>query len=89
MNERYIRLGKSDLIVSRIGISAFFWKDLSVVPRFNINRSGYGLVDNKVELRKAVECSLSAGVNFIDIGEVNCRRPEFNVGELINDKEFI
>jgi len=65
-DENIMRLGASELIVSRLGIGAMTWGDLSISPRFNPGRIAYGPADGKEELRKAIEVGLSGGVSFID-----------------------
>ena len=62
--ESYIRLGGSDLIVSRLGIGAMTWGDPSKTTRFNPARIAYGPADNKEELSKAVDSSITNGVNL-------------------------
>jgi aryl-alcohol dehydrogenase-like predicted oxidoreductase len=84
-----MRLGGSDLVVSRLGIGAMIWGDLSISPRFNPARMAYGPADNKEELRKALESSLSNGVRFIDTAAMYGKgASELYVGELTEGKEI-
>ncbi len=89
-NHNLMRLGSSDLMVSRLGIGAMTWGDLSISPRFSPARLAYGPADNKEELKKAVESSHSHGVRFIDTAAMYGKgASELYVGELTEGKEFI
>ena len=85
--ENIMKLGGSELIVSRLGIGAMTWGDISMSPRFNPARFAYGPANDKEELRKAVEAGLSGGVRFIDIAAMYGRgASELYVGELTEGK---
>ncbi|HLF36093.1 MAG TPA: aldo/keto reductase [Cyclobacteriaceae bacterium] len=87
--DNLIRLGGTDLLVSRIGIGAMTWGDLSISPRFNPARIAYGPADKKEELLKAVETSLSKGVNFLDTAAMYGKgASELIVGELSQGKKI-
>ncbi len=89
-NENSVRLGSSDLIVSRLGIGAMTWGDPSITPRFNPAQRVYGPADNKEELRKAVDLSLANGVNFLDTEAMYGKgSSELMVGELTQGKKII
>jgi hypothetical protein len=61
-----IKIGQSEVFVSRIGIGAMTWGDPSLSPRFSPARMAYGPAGDKEELQKVIEISQDAGVNFID-----------------------
>jgi aryl-alcohol dehydrogenase-like predicted oxidoreductase len=86
----YIKLGESDVAVSRLGMGAMTWGDPSTIPRFNPARIGYGLAGSKEEQQKAVDASLAAGVNFIDTAAMYGKgASELRVGELTRGKNII
>lgn len=87
--ENFMRLGSSDLIVTRLGIGAMTWGDLSISPRLNPARLSYGPADNKEELRKAIDSSLLNGVRFIDTAAIYGKgASELYVGELTKGKDI-
>lgn len=87
---RHIRLGKSDVSVSPLGMGAMTWGDPSIVPRFNPARIGYGLAESKEEQQKAVDVSLAAGVNFIDTAAMYGNgASELRVAELTRGKKIV
>jgi aryl-alcohol dehydrogenase-like predicted oxidoreductase len=89
LSENQMRLGGSELIVSRLGIGAMTWGDLSLSPRFNPARIAYGHAANKEELRKAIDFSLTNGVNVIDTAAMYGKgASELLVGELTEGKEI-
>ena len=45
--ENIMRLGASELIVSRLGIGAMTWGDISISPRFNPARFAYDLLEKR------------------------------------------
>lgn len=55
--ENMMKLRGSELIVSRLGIGAMTWGELSMSPRFNPARFAYGPAEGKEELRKVIERS--------------------------------
>ena len=89
-NENLMRLGNSDLIVSKLGIGAMTWGDLSITPRLNPARLAYGPAENKEELKKAVDGSLASGVNFIDTAAMYGKgSSELIVGEITEGTDMI
>ena len=82
-----MKLGGSELIVSRIGIGAMTWGDIAMSPRFNPSRFAYGPAEGKGELRNVIEVSLSNGVRFIDTAAMYGKgASELYVGELTEGK---
>jgi aryl-alcohol dehydrogenase-like predicted oxidoreductase len=59
-------LGRTELFVSRLGIGAMVWGDMSTAPRWSPARNAYGPTSSADEQREALEVSLAAGVNFLD-----------------------
>jgi aryl-alcohol dehydrogenase-like predicted oxidoreductase len=87
--ENIMKLGGSELIVSRLGIGAMTWGDISMSPRFNPARFAYGPAEGKEELRKVIEVSLSNGVRFIDTAAMYGKgASELYVGELTEGMEI-
>ena len=90
LNENSIRLGGSDLIVSRLGIGAMTWGDPSITPRYNPAQRVYGPAGNKEELKKAIEVSLANGINLLDTAAMYGKgSSELMVGELTEGKNMI
>lgn len=76
-------LGQTDIRVSRLGIGAMVWGDMSAAPRWNPARNVYGPTSSAEEQRAALEVSLAAGVNFIDTAAMYGKgASERRVGEL-------
>jgi aryl-alcohol dehydrogenase-like predicted oxidoreductase len=85
-----MRLGNTDLIVSRLGIGAMVWGDLSISPRFSPARIAYGPAFDKEELRKTIDSSIGNGVTFLDTAAFYGKgASELMVGELTQGKEII
>lgn len=83
-------LGQTDLRVSRLGIGAMVWGDMSTVPRWNPARNAYGPTSSVDEQRAALETSLAAGVNFLDTAAMYGKgASERRVGELAADKDVV
>jgi aryl-alcohol dehydrogenase-like predicted oxidoreductase len=85
-----MRLGPTDLRVSRLGIGAMVWGDMSTAPRWNPARNAYGPTSTAEEQREALEVSLAAGVNFLDTAAMYGHgASERRVGELIAGKDVV
>jgi aryl-alcohol dehydrogenase-like predicted oxidoreductase len=83
-------LGRTDLRVSRLGIGAMVWGDMSTAPRWNPARNAYGPTSSAEEQREALEASLAAGVNFLDTAAMYGKgASERRVGELTAGKEVV
>jgi aryl-alcohol dehydrogenase-like predicted oxidoreductase len=88
ISDNQLKLGGTGLIVSRLGIGAMIWGDLSVSPRFNPARISYGPAFDKADLREAVDSSIKNGVSFIDTAAMYGKgASELMVGELTQGKE--
>jgi aryl-alcohol dehydrogenase-like predicted oxidoreductase len=88
-DESKIRVGNTDLVVSRLGIGAMAWGDLSISPRYSPARIAYGPAYDKQELRKTVDSSISNGVTFLDTAAFYGKgASELMVGELTYGKEI-
>jgi aryl-alcohol dehydrogenase-like predicted oxidoreductase len=83
-----IRLGHTDLRVSRLGIGAMVWGEMSTAPWWSPARSAYGPTSSASEQREALEVSLAAGVNFLDTAAMYGKGvSERRVGELTRGKD--
>lgn len=83
-------LGRTDLSVSRLGIGAMVWGDMSTAPRWNPARNAYGPTSTAEEQRAALEVSLAAGVNFIDTAAMYGKgASERRVGELTAGRDVV
>jgi aryl-alcohol dehydrogenase-like predicted oxidoreductase len=88
VNETRMELGKTGLEVSRLGIGAMTWGDPSVAPRYNPARMAYGPANDKDELQRAIDSSISHGVSFIDTAAYYGKgASELLVGELIKGRD--
>ena len=75
--------GRTDIRVSRIGLGAMVWGDMSAAPRWSPARGAYGPTSSMDEQREALEVSLAAGVNFLDTAAMYGQGvSERRVGEL-------
>jgi aryl-alcohol dehydrogenase-like predicted oxidoreductase len=85
-----MRLGPTDLRVSRLGIGAMVWGDMSTAPRWNPARNAHGPTSTAEEQREALEVSLAAGVNFVDTAAMYGHgASERRVGELTAGKDVV
>lgn len=85
-----MRLGRTDLQVSRLGIGAMVWGDMSAAPWWSPARSAYGPTSTADEQRAALEVSLAAGVNFIDTAAMYGKGvSERRVGELTRGQDVL
>jgi aryl-alcohol dehydrogenase-like predicted oxidoreductase len=83
-------LGRTNLRVSRIGIGAMVWGDMSTAPRWNPARNAYGPTSTAEEQRQALEESLAAGVNFVDTAAMYGKgASERRVGELTAGRDVV
>ena len=85
-----IRLGRTDIQVSRLGIGAMVWGDMSTAPWWSPARSVYGPTSTASEQRDALEVSLAAGMNFLDTAAMYGKgASERRVGELTRGKDVV
>jgi aryl-alcohol dehydrogenase-like predicted oxidoreductase len=83
-------LGRTDLRVSRLGVGAMVWGDMSTAPRWNPARNAYGPTSSAEEQREALQVSLAAGVNFVDTAAMYGKgASESRVGELTAGKDVV
>jgi aryl-alcohol dehydrogenase-like predicted oxidoreductase len=76
-------LGGTTLRVSRLGLGAVVWGDMSTVSRWNSQRIVYGPTSSVDEQRDALGASLAAGVNLVDTAPMYAKgASERRVGEL-------
>jgi aryl-alcohol dehydrogenase-like predicted oxidoreductase len=85
-----ITLGRTDLQVSRLGIGAMVWGEMSTAPWWSPARSAYGPTSTASDQREALEVSLAAGVNFLDTAAMYGKGvSERRVGELTKGKDMV
>jgi aryl-alcohol dehydrogenase-like predicted oxidoreductase len=76
-------LGRSELLVPRLGVGAMTWGDPSGLGRINPAKLAYGGADSVEEEARAFECSLSAGVTLFDTAAMySLGASERRLGEL-------
>jgi aryl-alcohol dehydrogenase-like predicted oxidoreductase len=68
--ERKSLLGRSSLLVPRMGIGAMTWGQPSGLARWTPAQLAYGLAHGAAEEERALDVSLAAGVNLIDTAEM-------------------
>lgn len=79
-------LGPTDLRVSRLGLGAMVWGDMSAAPRWNPARNAYGPTSSRDEQAQALAVSLAAGVNLVDTAAMyGAGASERRLGELVED----
>ena len=66
LNNNLIPLGKTSVMVSRIGIGTLTWGDPSESRALSSPSIAYGHANAETDQRDALEVSLNAGINFID-----------------------
>ena len=77
-NEPLIPLGKTELLISPLGLGTWQWGDRIVW--------GYGQTHSDIDIRATFDVSLSAGINFFDTAEVYGNgRSEHFLGEHIRE----
>jgi aryl-alcohol dehydrogenase-like predicted oxidoreductase len=85
-----MNLGRTDLRVSRLGIGAMVWGDMSTAPWWSPARSAYGPTSSADDQREALEVSLAAGINFIDTAAMYGKGvSERRVGELTAGRDLV
>jgi aryl-alcohol dehydrogenase-like predicted oxidoreductase len=83
-------LGRTDLFVSRLGIGAMVWGDMSTAPRWSPARNAYGPTSSADDQREALEVSVEAGVNFLDTAAMYGKgASERRVGELTAGRDVV
>lgn len=86
----FVTLGRTDVRVSRIGLGAMVWGDMSAAPRWSPARGAYGATSSMAEQREALDVSLAAGVNFLDTAAMYGQGvSERRVGELTAGKDLV
>ncbi|MFI7060611.1 aldo/keto reductase [Kribbella sp. NPDC050124] len=90
MNTLSTTLGQTDIRVSRLGVGAMVWGDMSTAPRFNPARNAYGPTSTAEEQAAALDVSLKAGLNFIDTAAMYGKgASERRVGELTDGRDVV
>jgi aryl-alcohol dehydrogenase-like predicted oxidoreductase len=88
--ERKSLLGRSSLLVPRMGIGAMTWGQPSGLARWTPAQLSYGPAHGAAEEERALDVSLAAGVNLIDTAEMySSGASERRVGELASGRDVI
>src|SRR5574341_955401 len=83
-------LGRSSLQVPRMGVGAMTWGDAKGLARLQPAQTAYGGAHGFEEEKRALELSLSAGVNLVDTaGMYSGGASERRVGELARGKDIL
>ncbi len=83
-------LGKSSLLVTRLGMGVMTWGDAKGLARFHPAKTAYGGPRGFEEEKQAFEASLSAGVNFFDTAAMySGGASERRLGELADGKDVV
>jgi aryl-alcohol dehydrogenase-like predicted oxidoreductase len=83
-------LGQTEVRVSRLGLGAMVWGDMSTAPRWNPARNAYGPTSTAEEQLAALDVSLAAGVNFVDTAAMYGKgASERRVGELTEGRDAV
>jgi aryl-alcohol dehydrogenase-like predicted oxidoreductase len=86
----WIRLGRSDLEVPRLGVGAMTWGSPSWRSRWGPAKLAYGGTAGAQEEAGAFEASLSGGVNFFDTAEMySGGASERRLGELAEGRSVL
>lgn len=90
MSTLSMTLGQTDIRVSRLGVGAMVWGDMSTAPRWNPARNAYGPTSTAEEQAAALGVSLKAGLNFIDTAAMYGKgASERRVGELTAGRDIV
>lgn len=77
------RLGRTDVVVSRVGVGAMTWGDARGLARFHPAKMAYGGAEGFNEEKRAFEISLDAGVTLFDTASMySGGASELRLGEL-------
>lgn len=88
--DRSMRLGRSDLQVSQLGVGAMTWGDAKGLARLNPAKLTYGGAHGYDEEKQALEVSISEGVTFFDTAAMySGGASEQRLGELVQGREDV
>ena len=83
-------LGRSSLLVPRMGVGAMVWGNPKGLARLHPAQQAYGPSDGMEEERRAMEVSLEAGVNLFDTAaQYSLGAAERRLGELTRGKNVL
>jgi len=86
--DQLVRLGKSDIRVSRLGLGAMVWGHATGLARLTPAQTAYGPADSREAEQGALNASVAAGINFIDTAAMYANGvSERRVGELTRDRK--
>ena len=85
-----IPLGKTNIMVSRIGIGTLTWGDPAESRTLSSPRIAYGPAGSEKDQSEALEVSLNAGINFIDTAAMyGLGASERMIGKLTRGKNVV
>lgn len=88
--EQKTALGRSNLLVPRLGVGAMTWGDAKGLARLHPAKIAYGGADGAEEEKRAFEASLAAGVTLFDTAAMySGGASERRVGELVRGQEAL
>jgi len=88
--ETKMSLGRSNVLVPRLGVGAMVWGDPKGLARLHPAQTAYGGAHGIDEERRAVEISIAAGVNLFDTAAMySGGAAESRLGELTRGKDVI
>ena len=88
--EKMISLGRSPLIVPRLGVGVIIWGERKGLARFTPAKLAYGGAHGAEEEKRAFEVSVAAGVTLFDTAAMySSGASEQRLGELARDKEVL
>ena len=83
-------LGRSDLLVPRMGVGAMVWGDPKGLARLHPAQTAYGGAHGFEEEKRALELSIEAGVNLFDTAAMySMGAAERRLGELARGRDVI
>ncbi len=88
--EQKIRLGRSPLLVPRLGVGVMTWGEPKGMARFTPAKLAYGGAHGAEEEQQAFDVSVAAGVTLFDTAAMySSGASEQRLGELARDKEVL
>jgi aryl-alcohol dehydrogenase-like predicted oxidoreductase len=89
-NNALVPLGKTSVMVSRLGIGTLTWGNPSSSRPWSSQRLAYGPAGAEEDQRNALDVSLGAGINFIDTAAMyGLGASERTIGELTHGKDVV
>jgi aryl-alcohol dehydrogenase-like predicted oxidoreductase len=90
MTTRALTLGRSDLVVPRMGVGAMTWGDPAGRARWTPAKLAYGGTAGRDEEQRAFDASVAAGVTFFDTAAMyGAGASERRLGELAHGRDVL